>query len=169
MPVTFCSLVQPDQSAVDECSRHTIVSALPPECSTGAQQQYRSVVAALTVWKLSQYLSKSRNFGNLVAVLAMLCVSALLCPQQSQLRYDMIRSRFQHSFVTQSVLHSYLVGFSASVPSLKCAQAWGMSSMSSCLFVCQFVHHFLAFCTFKAFSRALYTLNRIRSGGKSSL
>ena len=91
------------------------------------------MVAALAVWKLSQYLSKSRNFGNLVAVLAMLCVSALLCPQQSQLRYDMIRSRFQHSFVTQSVLHSYLVGFSASVLSLKCARAWGISSMSSCL------------------------------------
>ena len=39
---------------------------------------YRSVVAA--VWKPSQYLSKSRNFGSIVAVLALLCVSALLCP-----------------------------------------------------------------------------------------
>ena len=138
-----------DQSAVDECSRYTSVSALPPECSTGTQQWCRSVVAALAVWKLSQYL-KSCNFGSMVAVLAVLCASALLCPLQSQLRHDMIRSRFQHSFVIQSVLHSYLVGFvlfcvqhcnyshlpqcyfSASVPSLKCARARGMSSMSSC-------------------------------------
>ena len=87
----------------------------------------------------------------MVAVLAVLCVSALL---QNQLRYDMIRSRFQHSFVIQSVLHSYLVGFvlicyvqhcscshlpqcyfNTSVLSLKCtrARARGMSSMSSCL------------------------------------
>ena len=87
-----------------------------------------------------------------------MCVSALLCLQQNQLRYDMIRSRFQHSFVIQSVLNSYLVGimlntaiavffhcyFIASVVSLKCARARGMSSMSSCLFVCLFVHHFLA-------------------------
>ena len=36
-------------------------------------------VAALAVWKLSQYL-KSCNFGSMVAVLAVLCVSALLCP-----------------------------------------------------------------------------------------
>ena len=78
----------------------------------------------------------------------MLYVSAL----RSQLRHDMIRSRFQHSFVIQSVLQSYLVGFvllyvqhcncshlpqcyfSASVPSLKCARARGMGSMSSCYY-----------------------------------
>ena len=64
----------------------------------------------------------------------------------------MIRSRFKHSFVIQSVLHSFSefcvvlcsalqlqlshlpqCYFSASVPSLKCACARGMSSMSSCL------------------------------------
>ena len=79
--MAFCSfIVPPDQTGVDECSRHTTVSALPPECSTGAQQKCRSVVAALAVWKLSPYLSKSHNFGSMVAVLAMLCVSALLCP-----------------------------------------------------------------------------------------
>ena len=39
------------------------------------------------------------------------------------------------------IFHYY---FSASVLSLKCARARGMSSMSSCLFVCQFVHHFWA-------------------------
>ena len=83
---------------------------VPP---AGTQQQCRSVVlvAALAVRKLSQYLSKNCNFGSMVAVLAVLCVSALLCSYQCQLRHGMIRSRFQHSFVIQSVLHSYLVGF----------------------------------------------------------
>ena len=32
------STLAPDQSAMDECSRHTTVSALPPECSIGIQQ-----------------------------------------------------------------------------------------------------------------------------------
>ena len=36
------------------------------------------MVAALAVWKLSQYLSKSRNFGSMVAVLAVLPFSMFL-------------------------------------------------------------------------------------------
>ena len=67
-----------------------------PKYCAGTQQQCRSVVAALVLWKLSQYLCESCNFSSMVAVLAVLCVSALL---QNQLRHNMCRSTFQHSFV----------------------------------------------------------------------
>ena len=73
-------LVPPDQTAVDECSRHTYYHqsvALVHNSSVAC----RSVVAVLAVWKLSQiYLRATTLVVWWLAVLAVLCVSALLCP-----------------------------------------------------------------------------------------
>ena len=114
-------------------------------------------MAVLTVWKLSQYLCESCNFGCPGCVV---CnpdyVTVLNCAHS---RVSLDTTGFDQGFSTHRdticawILSSWFCVqhcncshlpncyFSASIPSLKCARAWGMSSMSSCLFV---AHHFLS-------------------------
>ena len=80
------------------------------------------MVAALAVWKLSQNLCESCNFSSTVAVLAVLCVSAVL---QSYL-VGFVLLYVQHCNCSHMIFHNAIY-FSASVPSLKCASARGMS------------------------------------------
>ena len=90
--------------------------------------------------------------SSMVAVLAVLCVSDLLCPEQNQLRHDMIRSRFQYSFVMQSVLQSYLVGFVL----LYICSALQLQSSSTMLLQCLCTKSEMCTCTGYELDELLY-------------